>query len=94
MTDAELLTMLKADLEIIPQNTTRDGYLTNLLGAAKEQMRIRGIALTDSVGDAQLIVGLASFLYRKRAEDNPVLPPYLRLAMDNRLFKQKIGDAE
>lgn len=93
MTDADLLTMLKADLEIIPANTTRDSYLTGLIGAAKEQLHIRGILLSDTIGDNQLVVALASFLYRKRAEDNPVLPPYLRLMMDNRLFHQKVGDA-
>lgn len=90
MTDSERLVLLKADLEIIPANTSKDEYLSTLLRAADEYIATEGIGLTDSVGDAQLAVMYAAYLYRKRAVNEP-MPRMLRYALNNRLFAQKMG---
>lgn len=90
MTDSERLVLLKADLEIIPANTSKDEYLSKLLAAADEYIATEGIELTDSVGDAQLAVMYAAYLYRKRAVNEP-MPRMLRYALNNRLFAQKMG---
>lgn len=90
MTDSERLVLLKADLEIIPANTSKDEYLSKLLTAADEYIATEGIELTDSVGDAQLAVMYAAYLYRKRAVNEP-MPRMLRYALNNRLFAQKMG---
>lgn len=90
MTDSERLVLLKADLEIIPANTSKDEYLSTLLTAADEYIATEGIELTDSVGDAQLAVMYAAYLYRKRAVNEP-MPRMLRYALNNRLFAQKMG---
>ena len=35
----------------------------------------------------------AAYLYRKRADDAPVMPRMLRYALNNRLFSQKVREA-
>ncbi len=87
----DMLTMLKLNLEIIPEFTAYDLYLANLLEAAKQMIAREGIALTESAEDVNLVVMYAAWLYRKRAEDNPVMPRMLRWALNNRLFSQKVS---
>ena len=86
MTDADRLTMLKANLEIIPANTAQDTYLAQLLTAGSQMIEREGISLDDTIEDNNLIVMYAAYLYRKRAEDNPPMPRMLRWALNNRLF--------
>lgn len=45
----------------------------------------------DTVEDGQLVVMYAAYLYRKRADDAPVMPRMLRYALNNRLFSQKVS---
>lgn len=94
MTDAELLTMLKADLEIIPANTTRDTYLGQLIAQAKRFCETEGVTLNlaDSE-DCGLVVMYAAWLYRKRADDAPAMPRMLRWALNNRIFSRKVSGA-
>lgn len=91
MSDDVLLVMLKANLEIIPENTIQDTYLGQLLDAARQMIAREGITLGDTMEDQTLVVMYAAYLYRKRAEDTPVMPRMLRWALNNRLFAQKIG---
>lgn len=92
MTDAELLTMLKADLEIIAANTTKDEYLGNLITAAKKYITREGATLSlDQMEDCNLVVMYAAWLYRKRAEDAPAMPRMLRWALNNRIFSEKVN---
>lgn len=91
MTDSELLTILKIDLQV--SSPALDSYLTGLIGAAKEYITTEGITLTDSAGDGQLVVMYAAYLYRRRREENVAMPRMLRWAMNNRLFEQKAGEA-
>ena len=91
MTDETLLVMLKFNLEIIPENTAFDDYLTMLITSAKQMITREGITLADTVEDGNLVVMYAAYLYRKRAEDNPVMPRMLRWALNNRLFSEKVS---
>ena len=92
MTDAELLTMLKADVEIIAANTTKDEYLGNLITAAKQYITREGATLSlDQMEDCNLVVMYAAWLYRKRAEDAPAMPRMLRWALNNRIFSEKVS---
>ena len=91
MTDETILTMLKANLQIMPENTLQDEYLNSLITAAKQMSTREGITLADTVEDGQLVVMYAAYLYRKRADDAPVMPRMLRYALNNRLFSQKVS---
>lgn len=90
MTSAELLTMLKANLSIA--STVYDEYLGQLLTAAKAEITREGITIADDIPDGNLQVMYAAYLFRKRAEDNPIMPRMLRYALNNRLFAQKMSE--
>lgn len=91
MTDETMLVMLKYNLEIIPDNTSYDEYLSMLITSAKQMISREGVTLTDTVEDGNLVVMYAAYLYRKRAGDNPVMPRMLRWALNNRLFSKKVS---
>ena len=93
MTDAELLTMTKSNLQIA--GFTWDAYLAQLIIAAQEAIATQGITLDlEQVSDCNLVVMYASYLYRKRADDNPAMPRMLRYELNNRLFSQKAAPEE
>lgn len=88
MTDAEILTLLKSNLNIT--HTAQDTFLAFLIDASKEALGGMGITLdVDASEDINLIVMHAAYLFRKRAEDNPVIPRMLQYAIHNRLFGEK-----
>lgn len=94
MTDAELLTMLKADLEIISANTTKDAYLNQLIAASKKFIGTEGATLDlADMEDCTLVTMYAAYLYRKRAEDVVSMPRMLRWALNNRIFKEKVAES-
>lgn len=92
MKDAERLALLKIDLQLM--TSAFDGYLTALLGAAREMIAREGARLTDSAEDEQLLRMYAAYLYRKRAEDQPDMPRMLRWALNNRIFSAKARDGD
>lgn len=89
MTDEQILEMLKANLD--KTTSVKDDYLRFLIEASKEKIAEEGITL-DLIksGDVNLVVMYAAYLFRKRAEDNPVMPRMLRYALNNRLFSEKM----
>ena len=88
MTDADILAMLKSNLQIM--GSTWDAYLGQLAEAAKGYIRAQGIALDFSqIRDCNLVVMYASYLYRKRADGAPSMPRMLRYELNNRLMEQK-----
>lgn len=99
METATVLSLLKADLEI--RNSINDEYLTSLIGVAQSRIEAEGITLGDTVEDMQLVEMYAAYLYRKRANTaegystaalNPQGMPYmLRLALNNRVFAEKMS---
>lgn len=104
MTDADLLVMLKSNLEIYPENTTQDLYLTQLIGVSRLEIEREGINLQDDLSDDNLVVMYAAYLFRKRASDGADaaystaamrqvgMPRMLRYALNNRLFSQKMRE--
>ena len=93
MTDAELLMMTKSNLQIA--GSKWDAYLAQLIIAAQGAIATQGITLDlEQVSDCNLVVMYASYLYRKRANDNPAMPRMLRYELNNRLFSQKVAPEE
>lgn len=93
MTDETILATLKVNLQIIAGNTLQDAYLQNLIETAKQMITREGITLADTIEDGNLVVMYAAYLYRKRADDSPVMPRMLRYALNNRLFSQKVSES-
>ena len=85
--DGDLLPILKCDLQNPP---AKDEYLNFLIGTAKEQIADKGITLNGSVSDIHLVVSWASWLYRKRATNEP-MPKNLSYALHSRLVHEKGG---
>ena len=92
MTDTELLTMLRNDLQN-PPGLLND-YLSFLINSSKDQIEDKGITLNlGSNEDCHLIIMYASWLYRKR-NSNDGMPRMLRYALHSRLIHEKGGVSE
>lgn len=99
MTQADLLTMLERDLEIVTTYMDADAVaeietqLTVYLNAAAEFIHTEGITLDveNSTGDALLLVMYAGYLYEKRKTNEP-MPRMLRWALNNRLFSEAVQE--
>lgn len=88
MTEQEILVLVKQNLSIM--HTAQDEYLVSLITTSESSIQEEGITL--DLGDAKdvnLVVMYTAYLFRKRAEDNPVMPRMLRYALNNRLFSEK-----
>lgn len=101
MTDQELLEMTAANLQILSQ--AFDTYIMQLIQVAKVEIKREGINLDlEDIADCNLVVMYASYLYRRRTENNENtaywtetnqffdMPRMLRHALNNRLFSQKM----
>ena len=88
MPEHEMMSLLKIDLGII--GTAYDPQLGQLIAAAKDMIAREGVALTDSIEDAQLVILYAAYLFRKRAT-NERMPRMLRWALNNRIFSRGDG---
>lgn len=93
MSSEQILTILKYNLDIIPDDTSRDEYLLQLISAARALIEREGATLEETIEDGQLIVMYAAYLYRKRATDEP-MPRMLRWALNNRIFSEKMQTQE
>ena len=101
MTNDDLLVMLKANLEIITDymdeeaKAAKDAELTVYIDAAKTYITREGATLSLlDVGDCQLIVMYAAWLYEKRklnvSYGNTVeMPCMLRWNLNNKLLEAK-----
>ena len=87
MGEQAILTALKVDLQI--STSAMDTYLGQLITAAQSYISQEGITLTESVDDGMLVEMYASYLYRKRREQNVSMPRMLRWNLNNRLMAQK-----
>ena len=86
-----LLTMLQAELNMHTLPAGRSEQLQQLLSAAQARIRQTGIVPNlEDVGDCQLIVDYASWMWRRRAQTATAqMPPYLSLDIRNRLVAEK-----
>lgn len=88
MTNGELLTVLKSDLQMT--TTANDSYLGELLAFAQKLIVQEGIAFDESDINCQMIqVQYAAYLFRKRAGSETSMPRFLRYELNNLLFSQK-----
>lgn len=86
MTDADMLAMLKVDLQI--SSTALDTMLSALITQAKAAIAREGITLSRSIEDSMLTVQYAAYVYRQR-RDNTGMPRFLRRMLNNRLLSEK-----
>lgn len=91
MTTAEILTILKSDLDIAQTSTTKDALLNNLITLSQAAITKEGITLTSplTVEEGTLVEMYAAFLYRKRKEATQTMPHSLRYMLNNMLLSQK-----
>lgn len=89
MTSAELLQILKNDLQMMTDSN--DAYLSQLLDFAKAQIEREGIVLSDTIECNMLIVQYAAYLFRKRGSAETAMPRFLRYSLNNLLLSQKGG---
>ena len=84
-----MLTMLKTDLGISTAQTAYNTRLEQLLTAAQEAINGEGASTLDASDplDMQLIVMYAAWLWRRRDEMTG-MPRMLRLALNNRVFRE------
>lgn len=92
MTQADLLTLLQADLNILSPDPTRLAQLNHLIEAALQLIAREGVTLQEpfSAEDGQLVIMYAAYLFRKRATGE-AMPRMLRWALNNRVFSAKAG---
>ena len=93
MTRDDILDMVKLNLQIA--GNAFDEYIEDLIiPAAEAEIAREGITLDfeNSIGDANLLVMYAGYLYRRRADSDAGMPRMLRYALNNRLFAQKMAE--
>lgn len=90
MTQADLLTLLQADLNLLSPDATRLAQLEHLIQVSLQLISREGVTLQEpySAEDGQLVIMYAAYLFRKRAIDEP-MPRMLRWALNNRIFSEK-----
>lgn len=95
MTQADLLTLLQADLNLLSPDATRLAQLEHLIQVSLQLISREGVTLQEPYGaeDSQLVIMYASYLFRKRATDEP-MPRMLRWALNNRIFSEKARAAD
>ncbi len=94
MSNEDILVLLKSDLSISVDNTTKQGeaietLLTNYISLSQEAISREGITLEDTTEDGMLVMMYARYLYHKRAEVLVAMPRQLRYMLNNRLLSQK-----
>ena len=104
MTDAEKLSILKMNLQLL--TNTQDNFLTFLMKAAKAAMTREGISDDGSADYTACQIDYAAYLYRKRAANTAAstvgtgfapsggetaMPRFLRYQLNNILLAQKAG---
>lgn len=88
MTDAcVLLDLLKVDLGIVTE--AYDERLISYLKNAQEAISRQGATLTNSFEDNTLVIQYAAWTWRHR-DSGIGMPRMLRLALNNRIFSEKM----
>lgn len=91
MTKDDILTILKANLDLLQVSNERLAFLNHCIDSAIAFMEREGVSFSNpySIEDGSLIVMYASYLFNKRKTDEG-MPRMLRWALNNRLFAQKM----
>lgn len=99
MTNDDLLVMLKSNLEIITDymdeeaKAAKNAELLTYISTSQAFIQREGATLSlEDIGDCQLIVMYASWLYQKRkAQADSPMPRMLRWNLNNRIFAEKLN---
>lgn len=96
MTKADILTILKSDLDIAITSTSKDTYLDNLIDLSISAITREGITLSDpyTAEEGTLIEMYAAFLFRRRKDASATMPHSLRYQLNNLLLSQKAAPNE
>jgi hypothetical protein len=102
MTKADILTILKSDLDIATASTSKDGLLNNLIDLAQAAITREGITLSQelTVEEGMLVEMYAAYLFRRRkytetvANGSVTFPRNLRYQLNNMLLQQKAAQDE
>lgn len=87
MTDADILTIAKADLGLIVLNDAQTMFLEQCLASAKSFIEREGVTLDLSdAEDAKIVEMYTAYLWRRRADPEERMPRMLRYALNNRVF--------
>ena len=89
MTTFEIVEAAKVSLGLT--SSAYDQLLEQMEGAARAMITREGVRLENTIEDDYIVIMYMAYLFRKRAEDNPVMPRPLRWALNNRLMAQKGG---
>lgn len=85
-----MLQMLKTDLGITA--SAYDERLGQYLDAAQKRIAEEGVTLdTNDIGDMQIIVMYAAWMWRRR-DTMEGMPRMLRYALNNRVFSEKMKE--
>lgn len=96
MTKADILTILKSDLDIASTSTSKDALLNNLIDLSISAITREGITLSDpyTTEDGTLVEMYAAFLFRRRKDPTATMPHSLRYQLNNLLLSQKAAPNE
>lgn len=86
MNNNDILEAVKVNLGI--RSTAVDSRLATLIDVSKRNISDEGIVLTDSLADTELVIMYTTYLWYNR-ESGEGMNRMLRLALNNRLMKQK-----
>ena len=87
MDAGQLVAMLKVDLGIT--TNAYDERLMNYIESAQTEIKRQGASLSDTIGDMQLVVMYAAWMWRKR-DTGDGMPRMIRYALNNKIFSEKI----
>lgn len=87
MTKADLMPLLKAQINMFYADASRAAQLEHLIDTAIQMIAREKVKLSEpySAEDAQLIIMYAAYLFQKRDTNEP-MPRMLRWALNNRIF--------
>ena len=96
MTKADILTILKSDLDIASASTSKDTLLNNLIDLSISAITREGITLSDpyTTEEGTLVEMYAAFLFRRRKDARATMPHSLRYQLNNLLLSQKAAPNE
>ena len=86
MNNNDILEAVKVNLGI--RSTAIDGRLSTLIDVSKRNISDEGITLAETLADRELVIMYTCYLWGKR-ENGDAMPRMLRLALNNRLMKEK-----
>jgi hypothetical protein len=88
--DAQLLLLLRMDLQRTGNIANDDEYLLHLVKAARESLARQGLRAEDSEDYNQVVVSTAAWLYRKRV-NGEAEPKFLRRMRLDLIVSQQAG---